>query len=310
MPLAAKAAYLPDTVRSRWLTTLRPYVRQAGNDRRPPWELAERRLLDYMLVYIHTGSGIFSLGGHETAVGPGSVFWAPPDTPHAMRGSSPEMNCLYIHFDLAYDPRRSRWDAFILGGTAEHGEWREKLHPPLEDDEIGSWRGLLPLRGHTRTLYESMRELCTEFHRNPPHYSLHATGLLWRILETIYQGLHEAAPAGSPAERLRQAAAYFREHFASRELSVEKAARRFGFSESHFRSSFRREIGSTPHEYLLDCRVERARELLCYTDWPVGVIAEQTGFASIYDFSRRFRQHFGLAPRTLRGAGTPRPPNG
>ena len=40
------------------IMTLKPFVRQSGNDWRIPWFLKSRKLFDYLLVYIPTGKAI------------------------------------------------------------------------------------------------------------------------------------------------------------------------------------------------------------------------------------------------------------
>lgn len=63
---------------------------------------------------------------------------------------------------------------------------------------------------------------------------------------------------------------------------------------------FQRHYGVTPSEYYLQCRLDRARSLLCQTSMKVTEIAVATGFVSMSHFSRCYRARFGAAPRTDR----------
>ena len=47
-------------------------------------------------------------------------------------------------------------------------------------------------------------------------------------------------------------------------------------------------------------RLVRAGRLLRETDSPIGLIAEQSGFGSIYPFSRRFKKLLGISPKEYR----------
>ncbi|PMY61023.1 MULTISPECIES: AraC family transcriptional regulator [Pseudomonas] len=71
-------------------------------------------------------------------------------------------------------------------------------------------------------------------------------------------------------------------------------------SPYHFSRVFRRSYGMSPYQYLLHCRVERAKELIGTSDRSLLQIALDTGFAGASQFSRTFRRIVGLAPSELR----------
>ncbi len=299
MPLTVKPAKLPDPVTAEWLATLSPFVRQAGDDIRPPWNLGRRRLLDYLAVYVDSGDGVFSLDDREYQVTPGTLFWVPPDTPHAMRGESREMHCLYLHFDLVYDPERSHWDGLVHAGTDDFGEWRGRLHPPCPAPVISGWRGVLPLAGNQLAILRGFRDICREFHA-ARHYPAGVSGKMLELFAAIRRGLEERSDRDA---RLEEAAAWLRDRMADPALEIRRAAARFGFAASHFRTRFKQLFGLSPDAWLRQCRLERARELLCYTDIPIGEIAELTGYSSIHSFSRSFRRACGMPPGGMRITG-------
>ncbi|HEX2526470.1 MAG TPA: GlxA family transcriptional regulator [Geminicoccus sp.] len=65
-------------------------------------------------------------------------------------------------------------------------------------------------------------------------------------------------------------------------------------------SLFRREIGTSPHRFILQLRLNKARQRLAASDLPVRDIAFDCGFASLEHFGRSFRRHFGTAPSAAR----------
>jgi transcriptional regulator GlxA family with amidase domain len=71
-------------------------------------------------------------------------------------------------------------------------------------------------------------------------------------------------------------------------------------SPFHFARAFKQSTGVTPRDYLIQRRVERARELLADTNLPISEIAVATGFADQSHCARRFREHVGLSPRDYR----------
>ncbi len=63
---------------------------------------------------------------------------------------------------------------------------------------------------------------------------------------------------------------------------------------------FRRELGMTPQQYLIERRMQRAWQLLSETDLQVQQVAERVGYSNLAAFSDRFRRHFGRSPRQFR----------
>jgi AraC family transcriptional regulator len=71
-------------------------------------------------------------------------------------------------------------------------------------------------------------------------------------------------------------------------------------SPYHFSRVFRRTFGMSPYQYLLQCRVDRAKHLITTTDRSLLDIALDTGFCGASQFSRAFRRIVGQAASQLR----------
>lgn len=85
-----------------------------------------------------------------------------------------------------------------------------------------------------------------------------------------------------------------------RDLDMKVLAQDLGVSYSWFRHTFAAHTGLSPHQYLLELRLVRARSLLAETDLPVKEIALQTGFEDELYFSRLFRQKLNVTPSQWR----------
>ena len=88
-------------------------------------------------------------------------------------------------------------------------------------------------------------------------------------------------------------------HYA-RELTIAYLARKCGLSPFHFIRAFRKDVGSTPHQYQRARRIERAKELLVTTPLPVTEICDRIGFQSLGSFSSLFRRLTGETPAGYR----------
>ena len=75
-----------------------------------------------------------------------------------------------------------------------------------------------------------------------------------------------------------------------------------GLSYSLFRRLFLAETGHAPLAYQLEVRVSQARVLLEQTDLSVSEIAQQTGFANVFYFSKMFSKRTGQTPSACRRA--------
>ena len=104
---------------------------------------------------------------------------------------------------------------------------------------------------------------------------------------------------GLPQRQLVQVLDYIDAHL-SREITLADLAKLVGMSQFHFGRLFKQSLGLSPYQYLLQQRVERAKQLLKQTDNPVAAIALDCGFNSHSHLGRKFRQLTGITPRAYR----------
>ena len=71
-------------------------------------------------------------------------------------------------------------------------------------------------------------------------------------------------------------------------------------SKSYFLRLFRRSMGTTPYNYLVNFRITQAKELLVLTDHSVSEIAQKVGFGDASNFSTRFAKATGQSPLQYR----------
>lgn len=83
-------------------------------------------------------------------------------------------------------------------------------------------------------------------------------------------------------------------------VSVDKLASKVGVNARRLTEIFREQFGMTVAEYQLAQKMEMARDKLCNTALQIQLIAEQAGYLNASDFSRAFRQRYGLGPREYR----------
>lgn len=73
-----------------------------------------------------------------------------------------------------------------------------------------------------------------------------------------------------------------------------------GISQGALSQLIRKHTGKTYSELIQEKRMEKARELLCYTDATVAAIAEEIGYSDQFYFSKLFKKLFGQSPNAYR----------
>jgi AraC-like DNA-binding protein len=86
----------------------------------------------------------------------------------------------------------------------------------------------------------------------------------------------------------------------SENLSVVAIAKACKLSPSHFSRAFKASTGVPPHQWLLEMRVESARELLVKSKAPLTEIAYRCGFTDQSHMSRIFGRVMGISPGAWR----------
>ena len=76
-------------------------------------------------------------------------------------------------------------------------------------------------------------------------------------------------------------------------------------SPFHLLRAFQAAFGQSPHRYLTQCRLDRAKFLLEKTNIPVTAICFECGFASLGSFSSLFHKICGMSPRAWRNRHGP-----
>ncbi|HJQ27108.1 MAG TPA: AraC family transcriptional regulator [Blastocatellia bacterium] len=103
-----------------------------------------------------------------------------------------------------------------------------------------------------------------------------------------------------PVDRRLRRALEFMHHNYERELALEEIAAAAYLSEYHFARLFKQVTGATPHVYLANLRIERARRLLVETAHPIIEIAAMVGYQSQSHFTKIFKSVTGVTPRAYR----------
>ena len=221
----------------------------------------------------------------EFPVMPGSFFINQPNIPHFLT-SRP--NGLYIYYFLIRKPTAAR--PFLgLPATEAAALWHHLRRLPR----------VLPAgmrASRVRELFTRLFQLC-----DAPHTPLTAVKMRQTFLDVIILLLELAekpADAGC-SERVARIIDLVRAH-PERAFTIDTLAREAALSPTHFINQFRKATGFPPIRYQIECRIQRAKELLLHGKRTVSHIARQLGFNSLQHFSDTFTRIVGQPPRQWR----------
>jgi AraC family transcriptional regulator len=133
----------------------------------------------------------------------------------------------------------------------------------------------------------------------------YAEGISLAITAQLFGGNSDGAPTQRPRVtglskwRLKRAKEYMEGNLAE-PISLADIAAATGLSRMHFAAQFRAATGLRPHEYLLQRRIERARELLLTSRLPLVEIAFEVGFKTQAHFTTVFARFVGETPNAWR----------
>lgn len=99
--------------------------------------------------------------------------------------------------------------------------------------------------------------------------------------------------------QLRRVTDYINENLAQ-DLQLADLSELLEMSQFHFSRLFKQSMAMSPHQYLIQQRLERAKQLLKATNKSVMDIALQCGFSSHSHLGKLFRQHVGVSPKIYR----------
>lgn len=273
-----------------------PFIRDADLAVRGPWRVPQRRLLDYLLIYVQEGRCRFEVEGIELFPARGEFCLVQPGQRVVLQGLTHTVTP-YAHFDLAY--RRHRDESF----ATRPGQMNLEAYGQLLQPSLSAFGGALPILFRPRepeAFALRWLQVVRDWNHGGRLQRLQADGLLGQLMLQLMVEFSNAAPP------LQSNALSFVPSFLSARLAdaitVPQMAQRAGLSLTRFHLVFKSTYGCSPARYLAQLRVDHAAELLATTNWKLAHIAALCGFADVHHLAHAFRKARGLTPGQHRAA--------
>jgi AraC-like DNA-binding protein len=129
-----------------------------------------------------------------------------------------------------------------------------------------------------------------------------ATSLLDAVIVQVSGAPLPLTKIGAREERRISSALRYIEMNAGDDLNLDILANAAAMSKYHFLRVFRKTVGMTPYQFLLNERLRRAAVRLATSPAPISEIAFECGFGDLSTFNNRFREVFRRTPTAYRRA--------
>jgi AraC family transcriptional regulator len=104
--------------------------------------------------------------------------------------------------------------------------------------------------------------------------------------------------AGLSQPKLRKVTEFILNHLGE-DLAISAIANEVSMSKYHFARLFKKSTGLSPYQYVIKCRIERAKKLLSQGNLQISEIGLEVGFADQSQFTRHFKRLTGVTPLSI-----------
>jgi AraC family transcriptional regulator of arabinose operon len=228
-----------------------------------------------VIGYVSSGSGTFHIGGKTFTAVAGDTFFIPAGTHQEYYPSSSEP-WVFLWFNIQGPLIISMLEAYGLAGR--------NLFTGCSIEHLLR-KGL--------SIAESKRDI--------PMDRLQKS-MNTIVMETIMEIVHFQSGTQNVVSADVMKIKNFLDRQLEEHISLSQLKKITPFTIRHINRIFRKELGTTPYNYLLDNKIEMAKSLLLNTNLPVSEIAAKLKFSDPYYFSNMFKRKTGLSPMHFRSA--------
>jgi AraC family transcriptional regulator, activator of mtrCDE len=270
------------------------------------WRLRVGPMQSMICHFVARGHGFLEFGGKRVPIGRGAIVIVPPETPKSICGPAP------VTREVSATDSCSEHSEGMLTFRATSARPALVIGCASITAHCGSSFGLLDglaepvvLSVEDNQLFAASFDALLEELTKPDIGSMiiaeclmkQALVLLLREQLKLGNGSPLLAPLGD--HRLLRAASMMLRNPGAHH-TTESLAEAAGMSRSSFMARFVQEHGRTPGEFLQGVRMQSAARLLRTSEMPVKCLAAAVGYASRSQFSRAFKQTFGMDPTSYR----------
>ncbi|GGE32161.1 AraC family transcriptional regulator [Streptococcus himalayensis] len=248
---------------------------------------------DMELIYVHEGTAQFHIDNDYFNSQPGDIVLIRPNALHSIHPIGNQehfMDAINVHLDL-------------LGFSTVDQVSLQYLQP-LYHGQLDFVRVIKPHQtgySEIRTCLLAAMEI--GYYRKS-YFELNLKAQLHQLLHLLfthdYVRSKELSLEGyRKEEKIRTIIDHISEHY-QEELTVAELSTLCGYSQTHFMNFFKKHLGISCMEYIIQFRLRKATELLEHSTLTILEISNQVGFNNLSNFNRQFKKYYHLTPSQYR----------
>lgn len=117
-----------------------------------------------------------------------------------------------------------------------------------------------------------------------------------KIMSIFYDMIYRLSSQNTINSVISRAIAYLENNYDNPRLTNAELAMQCNISEVYFRRIFEKQYKMTPKQYIINIRINKAKQLLAENSLKINAVAERCGFSNQYHFCRVFKEKIGLTP--------------
>lgn len=252
---------------------------------------------DYRLYFVCSGTGTIVIENTSYSLTKGDLILWPPNTPYHtdhIHNTNP-LDLITMNFDF----------------TLNHKDLNYPLPPDLstifQKDNILELINVTDAPLFNSVIYLSnmhsvktyLLDMLTEYKAKKIYYRQKLSGLFTYILSEIARTDTMSDFLHLTEHTIKEIIEYIQQHY-SENLTNQTIGDLFNYHPNYLNKQMVLYTGRSLHQYILNCRINNAINLIESTDLPMSAVATQVGFRDFCHFSKFFKQKTGYCPSDFR----------
>lgn len=254
------------------------YLQETGSLKAERPHISKREgLVSYLFFVVHSGSGTLIYDGNTYTVKAGECVFIDCHKPYAQTSGDDLWELSWVHF---FGPNM----AGIYSKYLERGGL-----PVFASKKLSAYKELV------ETIYAAANS--NSYVRDMElNYML--SELLMYLMEDSWHVQKQQMATGKSLN-VQQLKEYLDAHY-TEHISLDNLAKRFYVSKFYMLRLFKEQFGTTVNDYILQCRINKAKQLLRFTDMTTEAIGDEVGLGGGNYLARMFKKVEGVSPSEFR----------
>ncbi len=269
---------------------INPFVRYAsyvGIDA----NIAKNGVYDCRIWYIKSGKITVNISDSKIVLEKDSVFFCNAGSIYSIYADMPS-KLIAINFDLTQE-KSGRTVPFAP--VPENKFFTGKILAPtlIENSFLSEYKAF----NNAGAMYHIIEEILCEFSNHKIFYREKSSTLLKELLIEMHR--ENVFKTTNSADAVDEVMKFVEKNYNSH-LTNDVLAKLVGYHEYYLSKMFIRHTGLSLHKYIVNYRLNKAKELLTCTKHSIDAVAEKVGFSNDAAFSASFKKSFGTTPTEYR----------